>query len=119
MGTPSSIWVSAAIAILSGRLAEQMIRPEKPPVPAASEPSAGPPVLSPVCAPIIPVSALNGCWSPTPETKPRRGRLSHQRRDSSAGVVLLYAPVTTPSPFPAVAPVQRPVVVPQLPTVTT
>jgi hypothetical protein len=54
---------------LSGKLAEHITRPEMPPM-------AGPmgEAASPVCTPIIPVTALNGCWVPDPETKPARRR---------------------------------------------
>src|SRR5688500_19770746 len=86
------------MAILSGRLAEQMISPANPPSAVAGVPPA-----LPVCTPIIPVTALNGCCVPAPDTKPARRRWSHHRRDSSVAVVLLYAPVTTPLPAPAAA----------------
>src|SRR6476661_6075685 len=102
---PSSICVSRAIATLSGMFAEQMIMPAKPP-------RAVPVPASPVCTPIIPENALKGWLKPEPATKPERRRWSHQMRDSSVSVVLLYFPCTLPLPRSeavgdCVAPLQR------------
>jgi hypothetical protein len=66
---PSSICESMAIAILSGRFAEHMIRLVKPP---SATPGVAAP--SPVSTPIMPTTALSGCWVPVPATKPERRR---------------------------------------------
>ena len=50
---PSSIWVSTAMAILSGRLLEQTMLEVKP--------------MPPVCTPMIPFAALAGCCPRTLE----------------------------------------------------
>src|SRR5229473_1604593 len=107
---PSSIWVSTAMAILSGRFAEHMISPTKPLPPAMfSIVGPGATAPSPVCTPIWPVTALKGCCGPFPETNPARRRSSHHRHDSgvpaatTVGQVLLYVPATTPLPLPLTA----------------
>src|SRR5512140_1365661 len=85
-----------------------MIRPANPPTPTAV-PSAVEPALSPVCTPSIPVTALNGCVAPLPDTKPARRRSSHHRQDSGVaatatdGQALEYVPASTPLPLPAMA----------------
>jgi hypothetical protein len=72
------------MAILSGRLAEQTMSPVKPPAPAAA-PMTGPmgDCASPVCTPMSPVTALNGGFTPEPETKPARRRWSQNLHDST------------------------------------
>jgi hypothetical protein len=78
------------MAILSGRFAEHMIRPTKP-VPPLAFSMVGPVLAaaSPVCTPMKPLRALNGCAVLLPEMKPARRRWSHHRRDSSVAVALL------------------------------
>src|SRR5579862_579988 len=80
--SPSSICVSTAMAILSGRPAEQTISPPKPPSTGAVVGVAP----FPVCTPSMPVTALNGCDTPLPATNPARRRWSHQLQDSTAAV---------------------------------
>src|SRR5262245_9786368 len=94
------------MAILSGRFAEHTISPEKPPLAEESLPCTGPMVEfpSPVCTPSRPVTALNGCAGPEPDTKPACLRWCHHSQDSTvvtqAAFALLYVPATTPLPSP-------------------
>ena len=85
---PSSICVSTAMATLSGRLAEHMIRPTKPGPPASSQRGDRARAPLPVCTPSMPVRALNGCSVPVPATKPARRRcIPEHARLGGAGAV--------------------------------